>query len=78
MSGISGSYGSSIFSIFKEIPYCSSQWLYQFTFPPIMEKNSPFSTPSPAFIVCRFFGDGQSDWCEVIPHCGFSLHFSNN
>ena len=28
--------------------------------------------------VCRFFDDGQSDWCEVMPHCGFSLHFSNN
>ena len=32
-NGIAGSYGSSIFSFFKEPPYCSSQWLYQFTFP---------------------------------------------
>ena len=32
----------------------------------------PFSTPSPAFIICRLFNDGHSDWCEVIPHC-FSL-----
>ena len=28
--------------------------------------------------VCRFFDDGHSDWCEVIPHCCFDLHFSNN
>ena len=28
--------------------------------------------------VCRFFNDGHSDWCEVIPHCSFGLHFSNN
>ena len=28
-----------------------------------------FSTSSPAFIVCRFFDDGQSDWFEVIPYC---------
>ena len=21
---------------------------------------------------------GHSDWCEVISHCGFDLHFSNN
>ena len=28
----------------------------------------PFSTSSPAFIVYRFFDDGHSDWCEVIPH----------
>ena len=31
-----------------------------------------------AFIVCRFFDDSHSDWCEVISHCGFDLHFSNN
>ena len=28
-----------------------------------------------AFIICRLFDDGQ---CEVIPHCSFALHFSNN
>ena len=27
---------------------------------------------------CRFFDDGHSDWWEVIPHCSFDLHFSNN
>ena len=41
-------------------------------------RKFPFSTPSPAFIVCRLFNDGYSDWCEVIFHCGFDLHFSNN
>ena len=25
-----------------------------------------------------FFSDGHSDWCEVVPHCGFDLRFSNN
>ena len=40
-------------------------------------QQSLFSTPSPAFIVCRLFGDGHSDQCEMIPHCGFDLHFSN-
>ena len=34
-----------------------------------MQEGSIFSTPSPAFIVCRFFDDGRCDWCEVIPHC---------
>ena len=33
---------------------------------------------SSAFIVCRLFDDGHSDWCEVISHCSFDLHFSNN
>ena len=42
-----------------------------------MQECSLFSTPSPAF-VCGFFDDGHSDWCEVISHCSFDLHFSNN
>ena len=35
-----------------------------------MQENSLSSTPSPAFIVCRFFDDGQSD------QCSFDLPFS--
>ena len=36
------------------------------------------STPSPALIVCRLFDKGYSDRFEVISHCSFDLHFSNN
>ena len=43
-----------------------------------VQEGSLFSTPSLAFIVSRFFDDGHSDQCEVIPHCSFDLHFSNN
>ena len=46
--------------------------------PPTVYYNSLFSMPSPAFIVCRLFAHGHSDLCEMIPHCGFDLHFSNN
>ena len=53
-------------------PNCSPQWLYQFTFPPRVQEHSLF------FIVFRFFDDGHSDRCEVMPHCSFALHFSNN
>ena len=35
----------------------------------------PFSTPSPAFIVHKFFDDGYFDQCEVILHYSFDLHF---
>ena len=21
---------------------------------------------------------GHSEWCEMVPNCGFDLHFSNN
>ena len=40
-----------------------------------MQECSLFSTLSPAFIVCD---DGHSDWCEVIYHCSFDLHFSDS
>ena len=43
-----------------------------------MQESSLFSTPTLAFIVCRLFDDGRSDWCEVVSHCSFDLHFSNN
>ena len=43
-----------------------------------MQERSFFSTPSLAFIVCRLFDDGHSDWCEVISHCSFDFNFSNN
>ena len=36
-----------------------------------------FPLPPPAFVICRLFND-FSDWCEVIPHCSFDLHFSDS
>ena len=67
-----------LFVVFKGPPYCSPKWLYQFTFPPTVQEGTLFSTPSPAFIVSRFFDDGHSDQCEMISHCSFDLHFSND
>ena len=52
--------------------------MYKFTFPPTVQECSLFSTPSPAFIVCKRFDDGHSDQCQVTSHCGFDLHFSSN
>ena len=72
-SGIVWSYGSSIFKFFMESP----SWLYQVTLPKSSVGGLLFSTHFPVFS-CGFFDDGHSDWCEVIPHCGFDLHFSNN
>ena len=43
-----------------------------------MQEGSLFYALSPVFTVCIFFVDGHSDQCEVIPHCSFDLHFSNN
>ena len=64
----------SLFLVFfKEPPYCYPQWLYQFIFPPTVQEGSLFSTPSPSFIVCRFFDDGHSNQYKLIPHCSFDL-----
>ena len=41
-------------------------------------SGAHFSTPSPAFIICRLFDDDHSSWCKVVSHSGFDLHFSNN
>ena len=29
-------------------------------------------------IICRLLNDGHSDWCEVVHHCSFGLHFNNS
>ena len=29
-------------------------------------------------INCRLLDSSHSDWHEMVPHCGFDLHFSNN
>ena len=34
-------------------------------------------TLSNGLLFCRDSGTVHSDWCEVIPHCSFDLHFSN-
>ena len=30
------------------------------------------------FFFGRLFDSSHSDWCEMVPHCGFDLHFSDN
>ena len=79
-SGIAGSYGGFTPRFFFKdfsIPF-SIVWLCQFTVPPAMQEGFLISTPSPALVVCRLFDDGHSDWYDVVSHCSFDLHFSNN
>ena len=43
-----------------------------------LQEDFLFSICSPAFVICRLFNDVYSDWCEMVPHCSFDLHFPNN
>ena len=67
-----------LFLVFKGISILSSIVAVSTYIPTNSARDTLFSTPFPALIVCRLFDDGHSDLCEVISHCSFDLHFSNN
>ena len=72
--GIAGSYGSSVSSFLRNIHTVLHSGCTSFHYHQQCKEGSLFSTPSPAFIVCRLFDGSHSDWREMVAHCGFDLH----
>ena len=70
-SGVGGSYGSSISRFSRNLNSVLHSGCISLL---SNQQCSLFSTPSPAFIVYRL-DSSHSDWGEMVPHCGFDLHF---
>ena len=70
--------GCIAFLFFEEPPYCFSQWPYQFTILPTVNKGSHFLTSLPTLIISCLFNDIHSNRCVVISHCSFDLHFPDD
>ena len=45
---------------------------------PFLHTFSIYCSNKQAFIVCRLLDCSHSDRREMVPHCGFDLHFSDN
>ena len=83
-SGIAGSYGSFIPSVLRTLytvllrgstDLYSHQQCSKVSFSLYPLHHLLFEVFVGFF---SFFDHGHSDWCELISHCSFDLHFSNN
>ena len=79
-SGIVGSYDSSLpsfFFFFLETHTLISIVILSIYFSTNSAKGFPSPHPLQYLFVIFFFNGSHSDQCEVMLHCSFHLHFSN-
>ena len=75
-SGIAGSYGSSISSFLRNRTLFSIVAVLV-CIPTNSVRGFPF-LHTLSSIYCRLFDGSHSALHEMVPHCGFDVHFSDN
>ena len=79
-SAIAGSYNKSTFNFVRNCQTVFQKVAVAFCISTTINESSCCSTSFSALganSVSRF-DDGHSDRCEMISHCSFDLHFSND
>ena len=64
-----------LFPVFKEISTLFSIVAVLVFIPTNNVRGFPFLHTLSSLGVCRLFDGSHSDWCEMVPHYGFDLHY---